>query len=46
MGYLEFEIEDFDIYGTGKVPFSNMGVAFMQATWQFMPDAKDADYLA
>lgn len=33
IGYLRFSIEESDIYGTGNVPFSHMGVAFLQPEW-------------
>jgi len=33
-GCLKFTIEDSDLYGTGKTPFSHMGVAFLKAEWR------------
>lgn len=35
MGYLEFDIEETDVYGSGKVPFATIGVALMNPAWQF-----------
>lgn len=34
IGSLRFDIEDSDVYGSGKVPFSNMGVMFFYPKWQ------------
>jgi len=39
LGYLEFEVEEADIYGTGKIPFDTMGVAIIQPTWKFSDSA-------
>ncbi len=33
--YLRFSIVDADIYGTGQVPFSNLGVMYLEPTWHF-----------
>jgi len=35
-GYLNFRIEESDIYGTGKTPFSNMGVFFLKPKWELI----------
>jgi lipopolysaccharide transport system ATP-binding protein len=32
-GYLHFSIEASDIYGTGQIPFANMGMIFLQPRW-------------
>ena len=37
-GYLSFEIENADVYGTGRTPFAEMGVAFFDPEWQFHPN--------
>ena len=41
LGYVEFDVEESDIYGTGKVPFNNMGIAFLRPTWEFLPQRLD-----
>lgn len=35
IGYLEFCIEETDIYKTGRPPFSFMGTIFLQPEWKF-----------
>jgi lipopolysaccharide transport system ATP-binding protein len=35
-GYLNFHIEETDIYGTGKTPFGNMGVFFLKPKWELI----------
>lgn len=35
-GYLNFHIEETDIYGTGKSPFGNMGVFFLKPKWELI----------
>ena len=32
--YLTFKIEESNIYGTGHPPFGNMGVIYLNPTWQ------------
>ncbi len=32
--YLSFDIENADVYGTGKTPFADFGVAFFHAQWE------------
>lgn len=32
---LRFTIEDSDIYGTGQVPFTNLGVIYLEPQWHF-----------
>ncbi|BBD69183.1 ABC transporter ATP-binding protein [Nostoc commune NIES-4072] len=32
-GYLSFRIEETDVYGTGRTPFANMGVIFLDPVW-------------
>jgi lipopolysaccharide transport system ATP-binding protein len=39
-GYLGFYIEESDIYGTGRTPFSNMGVIFFKPTWKLLSDCE------
>jgi lipopolysaccharide transport system ATP-binding protein len=39
MGCLTLQIEGTDIYGTGKLPFANLGVAFLQADWEVADDS-------
>lgn len=34
MGCLALHIEGTDVYGTGKLPFANLGVAFLKAEWE------------
>lgn len=36
-GYLSFHIEDTDVYETGRIPFSHMGVVFFKPAWQIFP---------
>jgi lipopolysaccharide transport system ATP-binding protein len=36
-GYLSFRIEETDIYGTGRTPFTNLGVIFLKPDWQIIP---------
>ncbi|MBD2236033.1 ABC transporter ATP-binding protein [Aulosira sp. FACHB-113] len=36
-GYLSFRIEETDIYGTGRTPFANMGVIFLEPDWEIIP---------
>ncbi|NES18039.1 MAG: ABC transporter ATP-binding protein [Symploca sp. SIO3E6] len=38
-GYLSFRIEGTDIYGTGRTPFSNMGVIFLEPKWQIISES-------
>ena len=38
MGCLALQIEGTDIYGTGKLPFANVGVAFLRADWEVADD--------
>lgn len=35
MGYLNFEIEEADVYGSGRLPFHYMGVVFLEPDWEF-----------
>ncbi|MDX2229161.1 MAG: ABC transporter ATP-binding protein [Leptolyngbyaceae cyanobacterium bins.349] len=35
-GYLNFHIEETDIYGTGKPPFGHMGVFLLKPKWEFI----------
>ena len=35
-GYLSFRIEETDIYGTGRTPFANMGVIFLEPDWEII----------
>jgi lipopolysaccharide transport system ATP-binding protein len=35
-GYLSFRIEETDIYGTGRTPFTNMGVIFLEPIWKII----------
>lgn len=35
-GYLNFHIEETDIYQTGRTPFANLGVIFMEPKWQIV----------
>ena len=35
-GYLTFDIEDADVYGSGKVPFNTMGIVFVEPKWQIV----------
>lgn len=37
-GYLEFEIEHGDVYGTGRTPFKDMGVAFFDPEWKMLSE--------
>jgi lipopolysaccharide transport system ATP-binding protein len=32
-GYLNFRIEETDVYGTGRTPFGQMGVIFLEPLW-------------
>ena len=32
-GYTSFEIEDADVYGSGKLPFKNLGSVFLKPIW-------------
>ncbi len=34
LGYLRFSIEESDVYGTGKTPFSHFGVVYLNPTWR------------
>jgi lipopolysaccharide transport system ATP-binding protein len=36
VGYLRFTIEESDIYGTGRIPFQHMGIAFLKPEWQLV----------
>jgi lipopolysaccharide transport system ATP-binding protein len=36
-GYLSFCIEETDVYGTGRTPFANMGVIFLEPIWKVIP---------
>jgi lipopolysaccharide transport system ATP-binding protein len=36
-GCVSFEIENADVYGTGRTPFADMGVAFFDPQWQLIP---------
>jgi lipopolysaccharide transport system ATP-binding protein len=36
-GYLTFRVEETDVYGTGRTPFSHMGVIFLEPSWEFFP---------
>jgi lipopolysaccharide transport system ATP-binding protein len=38
-GCLTLQIEGTDIYGTGKLPFANLGVAFLKADWEVADDS-------
>lgn len=42
-GYLSFYIEESDIYGTGRTPFSNMGVIFFRPTWKLLSDRETSN---
>ncbi len=33
--FLRFTIEDSDVYGSGQVPFSNLGAIYLEPEWQF-----------
>jgi lipopolysaccharide transport system ATP-binding protein len=37
-GFLRFTIEESDVYGTGILPFSHAGVAFLLPEWELIPD--------
>ncbi len=37
-GYLSFNIEPTDIYKSGRIPFSNLGVIYLKPSWQFIHD--------
>lgn len=37
-GYLSFRIEDTDVYETGRTPFAQMGIVFLEAAWQIITD--------
>ncbi len=37
-GYAAFDIEDADVYNSGKVPFSHLGVVFLEPNWSFEAD--------
>jgi lipopolysaccharide transport system ATP-binding protein len=36
-GYLAFQVEEADIYNTGRVPFAHLGVIFLEPMWQIVP---------
>ncbi|MEI2582820.1 ABC transporter ATP-binding protein [Scytonema sp. PRP1] len=36
-GYLSFRIEETDVYGTGRTPFADLGVIFLEPTWKVIP---------
>jgi hypothetical protein len=33
--YLRFTIDDADVYGSGQVPFANLGVMYLEPRWTF-----------
>ncbi|MGH7999857.1 MAG: ABC transporter ATP-binding protein, partial [Brasilonema sp.] len=33
-GFINFQIEDTDVYGTGRIPFAHMGIIFLEPIWQ------------
>ncbi|MBW4603745.1 MAG: ABC transporter ATP-binding protein [Calothrix sp. FI2-JRJ7] len=35
-GYISFRVEETDLYGTGRTPFANMGVIFLEPEWQII----------
>ncbi len=35
-GFLHFTVEERDLYGTGKAPFSHIGVIFLSPTWNII----------
>ena len=35
-GYVRFTIEETDVYGTGKAPFSHLGVIYFTPTWKIV----------
>lgn len=35
--YLSFELENADVYGTGRPPFQDFGISFFDANWKFNP---------
>jgi len=39
-GYLFFNIEATDIYKSGRIPFSDLGVIYLKPSWQFIPDSR------
>lgn len=34
-GYLKFQVEETDVYGTGHPPLSHLGVIFLKPQWQY-----------
>src|SRR5262249_36214578 len=37
-GYVNFTIEETDIYKTGKPPFNHMGAIYFEPSWEFSKD--------
>ena len=35
LGYLHFEVEATDIYGTGRTPFHHLGMIYLEPKWEF-----------
>jgi hypothetical protein len=38
MGYLSFQIEPTDIYGSGQTPFARLGAIYLEPKWELAPD--------
>ena len=41
-GYLSFDLEPADVYGSGRVPYDNMGLIFFESDFEFEPAAQVA----
>jgi homopolymeric O-antigen transport system ATP-binding protein len=38
-GALRFNLKPTDVYGTGKLPFEHLGVAYLKAGWKIEPES-------
>jgi hypothetical protein len=38
-GYLQFDVEAADIYGSGRMPFTHMGSIYLQPQWEALSSA-------
>jgi lipopolysaccharide transport system ATP-binding protein len=37
LGYLRFEVQATDVYGTGRTPFNHLGMIYLRPQWDFAP---------
>ena len=44
-GYLNLQIEDTDVYGTGRSPFAHMGMVYLEPQWQMIRALRESTVL-